>query len=748
MSRKTFFILILLLVFLAACKSDTLSAELWIGPVENRQQVAGQSAEVAQDLSTPFEVRFSQAMDPDSISPPVFIQPAVAGRWTWSEDNTIASFELSSTSRLLSNREYTLRVHPNLLSEGGESFEEPPQWTVSSAPTFEVDEREADGDGRTLTTRLTFSLPADHDSVEAAVEVDPPVELDLSWDEDTLVIETAELLVPGQRYHFTISSDARSTSGQSLQTEQWYYSTPGLLNSIIYPYSSGMDSRLRLRFNYPLDWEAAIEALRFDPPVDGSFSVDEDRLEMAFQPDENFRFGTTYTLRSSQPLLNPDGSELGRLEENTFTTPSPIHSVEPQPWETIYPGEDISISFEFDMNIESVEQAFSIDPPIEGEFDSHSQRISFRPVGGFLEGNTTYTVTIDTSALDSQDRPVLSEPYQYSFTTTEMPPAAYFGPYPNVLVTYPQASIEIEYQVTERGASSVVFDLYELTPDEFVARYVEGYRAWSWEPTYGEMWVGDAEHLDQWIQSTADCDPGYYTCSHPTNVDGSLPGGLYMLTVSTVEGEIQDQLLVAVTERLVTAKTANGQVTAWVTNHAGVPIPGAEVRIYADNGGFIESGLTDADGIYQTWVFGGVEPAMVVAEIGDDITVTGLSRDWRTGFYGYSGMFGFSRRNLGVSTGPVRLLAHIHTDRPIYRPGQTVYFKGILRQDQDALIGLLDEGTPATVRLLDARDNVIDTLELETLDFPELQASLESMQMAASSHIDQIKALAGTGRED
>jgi len=40
-----------------------------------------------------------------------------------------------------------------------------------------------------------------------------------------------------------------------------------------------------------------------------------------------------------------------------------------------------------------------------------------------------------------------------------------------------------------------------------------------------------------------------------------------------------------------------------------------------------------------------------------------------------------------------------------------------------------------------------DTLELETLDFPELQASLESMQMAAASHIKQIKELAGTGQE-
>ena len=40
-----------------------------------------------------------------------------------------------------------------------------------------------------------------------------------------------------------------------------------------------------------------------------------------------------------------------------------------------------------------------------------------------------------------------------------------------------------------------------------------------------------------------------------------------------------------------------------------------------------------------------------------------------------------------------------------------------------------------------------DTLELETLDFPELQASLESMQMAASSHMEQIKALAASGQE-
>ena len=42
---------------------------------------------------------------------------------------------------------------------------------------------------------------------------------------------------------------------------------------------------------------------------------------------------------------------------------------------------------------------------------------------------------------------------------------------------------------------------------------------------------------------------------------------------------------------------------------------------------------------------------------------------------------------------------------------------------------------------------ISDTLELETLDFPELQASLESVQMAASSHVEKIKELANAGQE-
>ena len=42
---------------------------------------------------------------------------------------------------------------------------------------------------------------------------------------------------------------------------------------------------------------------------------------------------------------------------------------------------------------------------------------------------------------------------------------------------------------------------------------------------------------------------------------------------------------------------------------------------------------------------------------------------------------------------------------------------------------------------------ISDTLELETLDFHELRASMESMELAATSHMERIRTLAGVTDE-
>src|SRR5437016_13193380 len=65
---------------------------------------------------------------------------------------------------------------------------------------------------------------------------------------------------------------------------------------------------------------------------------------------------------------------------------------------------------------------------------------------------------------------------------------------------------------------------------------------------------------------------------------------------------------------------------------------------------------------------------------GDVVAASGGDWDWGITPWEY-GINGEETPHDGIT------FANLYTDRAIYRPGQTVYFKGILRQDGD--------GTPA-----------------------------------------------------
>ncbi|GAB3636873.1 hypothetical protein GCM10027422_24630 [Hymenobacter arcticus] len=67
--------------------------------------------------------------------------------------------------------------------------------------------------------------------------------------------------------------------------------------------------------------------------------------------------------------------------------------------------------------------------------------------------------------------------------------------------------------------------------------------------------------------------------------------------------------------------------------------------------------------------------------------------------------------------------AFLFTDRAIYRPGQTVYFKGILTESRAAKSQLLT-GQPVSVRLLDVNGQTVQTLPFTTSDFGSFHGSL------------------------
>jgi uncharacterized protein YfaS (alpha-2-macroglobulin family) len=99
---------------------------------------------------------------------------------------------------------------------------------------------------------------------------------------------------------------------------------------------------------------------------------------------------------------------------------------------------------------------------------------------------------------------------------------------------------------------------------------------------------------------------------------------------------------------------------------------------------------------------------LVIAEAAGDVVVSGLAKDWQlTG-----GSWWWRPADPPVSG----WAATVYTDRPIYRPGQTVYAKAVLRADHDAQFSV-PAGKPVTLRLRDSRDYVISEQALTTSAF-------------------------------
>jgi hypothetical protein len=108
----------------------------------------------------------------------------------------------------------------------------------------------------------------------------------------------------------------------------------------------------------------------------------------------------------------------------------------------------IWIAFRTNMNRESLESAFQVEPTVEGSFSWYSRtkggmdEVRFTPSTKWAT-NTLYQVTIDTSASDLAGIKLL-EPYQFSFTTEPLQ-VSYTYPAHNYTWVPPNTEISIRF---------------------------------------------------------------------------------------------------------------------------------------------------------------------------------------------------------------------------------------------------------------------------------------------------------------
>ncbi len=138
--------------------------------------------------------------------------------------------------------------------------------------------------------------------------------------------------------------------------------------------------------------------------------------------------------------------------------------------------------------------------------------------------------------------------------------------------------------------------------------------------------------------------------------------GVYL--VEATEGTLRAYTIVVVTEIAVITKAAPGRLLTFVVDrHTGDPIAGAMTRFWIDHKE-IASKQTDRQGLMDTAVTQDKPENVAVLVTYNDQFAVNTPGAW----------------NLG-SASDRNLRGYTYTDRPVYRPGDTVHFKTIVRAE-------------------------------------------------------------------
>ncbi|MCJ7738363.1 MAG: Ig-like domain-containing protein, partial [Anaerolineae bacterium] len=438
---------------------------------------------------------------------------------------------------------------------------------------------------------------------------------------------------------------------------------------------------------------------------------------MVFTPDEPLHFSTAF--RAS--LGSGAGSANGKAATETpyqwmfDTIEFPrIDATSPgNGWDRVDPWNGIEISFSSPMNPDSIRSNYTISPPISPTdvytywWDNNTQlEISFP-----IEPNSAYTVTL-SGDIEGRYGQKLGTDTVIRWSTRGYDPIVYLNA-PYRVGTHSAYTETLAY-VTVRNLGRVNFALYQMSLGDFLR--TNGSDSWEYWDEYAPA---QSNLVREW---TLETDPPVnqrrtYGTSISIEPATPLPPGIYYLQIEgdatsvypeaapAVMPGIGRQILV-VSRHNVTLKTTPDEVLAWVTDlNSGQGEAQLPLILMDDQTNILANGSTDSRGLFFTESAGAQDRwTPIFAFVGnpdepDDNFAVGISQ-WDDEISPW-------RFDLPMESEPDVYNTYVFTEKPIYRPGQPVYFKGIVRKDDDAHYSLPRPNTKVSITIYDGQNNKV-----------------------------------------
>ncbi|MGC8782134.1 MAG: Ig-like domain-containing protein, partial [Anaerolineae bacterium] len=476
-------------------------------------------------------------------------------------------------------------------------------------------------------------------------------------------------------------------------------------------------SPITVTFSMPMDRASTEAAFRLvevagrtqSAPLPGVFAWSEDGTAMSFKPMQALKLGTRY--RASVAATARPANGRGALRapfSQEFTTVFPPQIIHTQPANgdtRVAPGGGVSFQFASPINPASlVSGTITILPRPTAVYTAYVEWDNTLYLNMEKLPDTAYTITLSGKIADPYGN-LLGRDYVLRFTTRQHDPFVQLystGP----VGTY-NAYTPTVAAVSYRNVPQISFGLWALRDEEFIA--LAGQDFWDKWRTYTPK---PADLVRAWqVTTTAPRNQIGIATTRLEDRDGRpLAPGLYYLAVDSETAQIVDRSEAPGAQRqLVARATANvmlkawaGGALAWVTDlKSGRPLAGAEVR-FSDGLGTDIRATTNQDGIAEATFDPPRQPWQTLLALARtaDGSFGVASSAWTSGI----GPWDFRVSSEG-STEPYNGI--VYTDRPIYRPGQTVYWKAIIRRDRDALYELPAPGQVVTVTISDGEGKTL-----------------------------------------
>ena len=538
---------------------------------------------------------------------------------------------------------------------------------------------------------VPLGIVEERDLLPDPLNISPPISGKGEWLNTSVYIFTPDEPMRGStNYTATVARGLSDMSGTTLSESYiWEFATvrPSVHSIGIakghdslkdYQRHIALNETFVIEFRQPMDPDSVADAFSIMDPNDLQIKVsyhwNEEFTTVEITPIKLLALDTRYTLQLSSEAKDSYGAKLDNGLLSRFTTVlypgiknfDPIAGSSP-----IFFNNKLEIYFDSPMDMDTLFDHLEITPQpnntLRWSYNSYSWRLNIYG----LEPSTHYEVRVLPGMRDVYGNRI-TETSTLSFDTGRLRPSAWLTMSGSPVLFQDQS--DQSFFASSTNVEYMRFSIYDVTLHQFGRLNTRSYRSNDFKPTNSSLVHSWKSEIDSLPNQDA---VNRFSLQTP---DGeSLPLGLYYLGMNaggiTPKTKFLSSRYFIVANVNLTVKSTPTETLVWATDiQSGKPISGLALMLYSEEMSLLETGQTDKDGLY--YLDGHEDVEFVYAK---DSKHLGFARiTWSSGASAYD--FGIGANYFIEQGEPI---VYVYTDRPLYRPGQSVSFKGVMRFNDD-----------------------------------------------------------------